>query len=200
MRHRAGPQGHVGAADSAAIVTVQYSVTSIISLLRVFPYTAEVSRWPCALALATFLHLSGCLLSTNRDYRLFAIGHKQILLVSDSVQVRRLIADEAARQVIVDRFWTEHHSRDEESARILDEARHPDLYPPGRNDFLTTIATMPGLYVPSGSYCRVVEQSKAGCARLPFETGSYVLVHVTTGAARGVEGWVCSDHAPPQWP
>lgn len=121
-------------------------------------------------------------------------------LISDSPEVRRLLADQDARQYDSDRFWREKHTVEEGSERIRDMGKHPEQYPPGRTEFLKAMLAMPGFLIPGSPYCDVVERSRSKCGALPIETAVYVLIKITTGPSRGKEGWVCDNRAPGLFP
>jgi len=65
------------------------------------------------LAVALSISLAGCIFMRDRDYRLTDPTNRWIVLISDSPDVRRLIAAEDAREDEVRRFWREKHSREE---------------------------------------------------------------------------------------
>ena len=111
-----------------------------------------------------------------------------------------MIADEDAREEEVGRFFRTSHTMEEGVQHIKDMLEHPDRYPPGRTKFLEDMAALPGVFVPGGSYCNVVERSKSTCGRTPVETSTYLLIQVTTGRARGQQGWVCESRVQQQFP
>jgi hypothetical protein len=143
---------------------------------------------------------TGCIFLASRGWRITGNSKMQVLLVSDSPEVRRLIADEDAGEEEVNRFWREHHSAEEIHQRLMDMAQHPERYPPGRSEFLETMTHMPGVYVEGRSYCSVIVRSKSTCGRLPIETASYLLVRISTGPSRGKEGWICESKVAGQFP
>jgi hypothetical protein len=118
-------------------------------------------------------------------------SNAEVLLVFDSPAVRKLLTDENNREDEVNRSWRGNHTQDEIIKHYQDMMRHPEQYPPGRSEFLGAMVKMPGLYVASKSYCRVLERSQSRCGARPIETSVYALVRVTTGASRGATGWVC---------
>jgi hypothetical protein len=135
--------------------------------------------------------LSGCMFNPNRQFWVYGGSPTaQVRLVVDTAEVRRLLANEDAGEEVVDRFWSQH-SRIEGQERVKDMAAHPDLYPPGRATFLTAMANASGFYVPGKSFCIIVQSSKSRCGSSPFHTIFYRLVRITSGPARGKEGWVC---------
>jgi len=84
-----------------------------------------------------FLGLTGCVfLLPGRFWRLVNDPNTKILLISDSQAVRRLIADEDAREVEIRKFFRESHSREERTEHLKDMIRNPEKYPPGREEFL----------------------------------------------------------------
>jgi hypothetical protein len=149
------------------------------------------------------LSSSGCtLFNPNRQNWIYDGGapKARVFVVYDSPQVRRLLADEDAREYEVSRFWRDKHSQEGGTKRIQDMALHPENYPPGRPEFLKAMVNMPGFYVPSKSYCRIIERSKSGCGPRPLETSPYILVRITTGPFRGNTGWVCENNTPGFFP
>lgn len=113
-------------------------------------------------------------------------------LVSDSVQVRQLLADEARRD---EQFSTSFLalSTEKRSELMGDMMYHPDPFMTERRRFLSDMARQPGHAVPGQQYFRILEQSKARCANDPISTVYYNRVRVTTGPFKGTGGWVCDD-------
>jgi hypothetical protein len=144
----------------------------------------------------------GCLVFSDRywKWRLAGSLNSSITLISDSPEVRHLLAEEDAREEAVSQFWREPHTKEEGRRHVEDMIQHPDAYPPGRTEFLKAMSLMPKVTVPGRSYCDVIEQSKSKCGRLPLETASYVLVQITSGPANGSGGWVCRQQVQPLFP
>lgn len=94
-------------------------------------------------------------------YQLNGTSSALVTLISDSPDVRRLLTEEGEP--------------------------HPDRDPHARKDFLRSMSQLPGISVPGGSYCDLVERSKSRCV----DTAVYVLVQITTGPSRGQRGWMC---------
>jgi hypothetical protein len=138
------------------------------------------------------------MLHSNRLYG--GSPHSNVFLISDSQEVRRLLASEDARQDDIDRFWREKHSEEDGRRRIEDMGLHPERYPPGRLEFLKTMMNMPGFEIKDSPYCRIVERSKSRCGMFPLQNAVYVFVQVTTGRSSGNKGWVCDSHAPGLFP
>jgi hypothetical protein len=132
-----------------------------------------------------------------------------VRLVLATEEARRLVAQQdglaAQDQAEVDRF-----SRDFD--RLYQEVIQPskagqpgpdragakramlaraEAYIPERVTFLNAMARAPGILVPAGSYCRVIERSKAICSYIPQGNPNYVRVVITSGSSKGVEGWGC---------
>jgi hypothetical protein len=146
--------------------------------------------FPSMLAVAA---LSGCaIFNPNRQFRVYEdLPNAGARLVLDTPEVRRLLADEDAREEALNRFWKNQHSTKEGDARVQDMMAHPDSYPPGRTTFLAAMVSAPGFYVPQKSYCKIVQSSQSRCSVSPIETRIYKLVRNTSGLSRGKEGWVC---------
>jgi hypothetical protein len=158
-----------------------------------------VSRNQLQFLLATTVGLLssvGCeLINPNRHYSIRANPPTaQVLAVYDSPEIRRLIADESAREEFVKRFWQENHTEEERIERVEDMDRHPEHYPQGRSEFLQAMANQPGFYVASETYCRVLKRSESRCGRTLLQTSAYELIRVTTGPTRGKQGWVCGEN------
>jgi hypothetical protein len=143
---------------------------------------------------------TGCIFLSSRAWRVTGNSKTKVLLVSDSLEVRRLVTDEDAGEEEVNRFWREDHGAEERHQRLMDMAQHPEQYPPGRSKFLETMARMPGVYVEGRSYCSVIVRSKSRCGRLPIETASYLFVRITSGPSRGQQGWICESKVAGQFP
>jgi len=76
-------------------------------------------------------------------------------------------------------------------------------YMPLRRRLLEDVDRASGFAVAGGSYCRILEKSRAQCeAEASFYSTTYVRIRVTTGAARGKGGWVCRGKVPvaADWP
>ncbi len=154
------------------------------------------------LAVAILLLLtSGCLF-LNPNHAAVTAARRQVRLVSDSPEVRRLIAQQEVFQpkerAEIDRF-NEDASRlrqkwileaTPESARQLREL-DPERYIPERTAFLDAMAQAPGVTVQGGSYCRIIARSEAMCARYPGFNSIYFRVRITSGPSKGQEGWGC---------
>lgn len=162
---------------------------SLLSVKRTKPWLTFLS---VAVVLATS---TGCLVFSDRywRWRLGGYSNTQIALISDSPDVRRLLAEEDTREEPVIQFWREPHTQEEGKRRVEDMIQHPDQYPLGGPDFLHAMSQMPTVSVPDKSYCDVVERSKSKCGRLPIETATYVLVQVTSGKSKGQRGWICES-------
>jgi hypothetical protein len=142
--------------------------------------------------------LTGCAFFSEKrwEFRIVDRSQKsQVLLASDSPEARKLLADEDARENEMYYAWREkRHTLDEDGARYEDMRKHPELYPPGRAQFLEEMAKLPGFAVPVKSYCSVIERSKSTCGATPLETTVYVFIKITSGPFRGKQGWVCETH------
>jgi hypothetical protein len=125
------------------------------------------------------LGLSACMLiNPNRQSWIYSGSpDAPALLAYDSLEIRRLPANEDAREEQVnDSFWRNKPTQEDGIKRIQDMSTHPERYPPGRQEFVMAMTNMPGFSVPSKSYFTVVESSKSRCGRMPFETLVYVPV------------------------
>jgi hypothetical protein len=119
---------------------------------------------------------------------------EQTRVVVDSAEIRRLIRDQEKGQAEVDRFWRESHTAEEGRQHIKDMAKHPDQFPPGRNEFLEAMANAPAMTVPGKTPAKVVEISKARCLPDPFSTVTYIRVLIRgKKPPGGTEVWVCRN-------
>ena len=158
------------------------------------------------LAVAIFLlPTSGCLLLLlNPNRAAMTAARRQVRLVSDSPEVRRLIAEQEAFQLQekteIDRFHADSASLEQkwfrdanlEALRQLRElGQHPDRYIPERIAFLDAMARAPGVTVSGESYCRIINRSKAMCDRHPGPNPTYFKVRISIRPSKGQEGWGC---------
>ncbi len=155
----------------------------------------------CWLAAVALISSTGCaLILPGRFWRLNGDSKAPVTLITDSPEVRRMLAEEDAREEEVDHFRREPHTKEEGFQRLEDMRQHPDQYPPGRTEFLKAMGQMPGISVAGRSYCDLIERSKSTCGRSPIETATFVLVRVTTGRSKGKSGWICQGDIQPQFP
>src|ERR1051326_4298075 len=128
--------------------------------------------------------LAGCAFFREKqwEYRIVDRYQKvQVVLAYDSSEVRKLLADEDTREYEINHFWREKHTDEQAAHRFEDMRKNPELYPPGRLQFLAAMANMPGFAVPVKSYCSIIQRSKSTCGDFPDETVVYVLIKVTSG-------------------
>jgi len=161
-----------------------------------------LSGW---LALAAIVSSTGCALIYRSEmflsyrpkgvYQLNGPASARVALISDSPEVRRLLAEEDSREEAMDRFYREPHAEQEGKQHVLEIMQHPEQYPPGRLDFLKAMSQMPGVTVPGGSYSDLIERSRSTCDPSPVYTTKYVLVRVTSGPSKGEKGWMCETSA-----
>jgi hypothetical protein len=92
----------------------------------------------CA-AIVIALSSSGCaLLNPNRqNWLYFPPSNPEVLLAYDSSEVRSLLADENAREVDVNRFWRDKHTKEEEIKTNPGYAAPPGPVPSGTIRVLT---------------------------------------------------------------
>jgi hypothetical protein len=155
----------------------------------------------CWLAAIALISSTGCaFILPGRFYRLNGELKAPVMLLTDSPDIRRLLADEDAHEEEVSRFFREPHTKEESFQRLEDMRQHPDQYPPGRTEFLKAMTQMPGISVAGRSYCDLIERSKSKCQPSPAVASLYVLVQVTTGSSRGKRGWICEYFVQPQFP
>ena len=149
-----------------------------------------------AATVVTLCIASSCrLFDPNYEAQTNKIG--DIRLVVDSTRVRSLISQQDAlgpgENEAVHRFFNDEHrlsaqNNRDELHRIL---THPEIYIPDRITFLDAMAMEPTTTVQRGSFCRILQRSRAICSRHPQENPSFVRVRVTSGKEKGVEGWGC---------
>jgi len=75
--------------------------------------------------------------------------------------------------------------------RVTEAREHPERYIPERIAFLGFMRTASNTMVPPNSYCRILERSAAICSSIPQLNPYYVKVRITSGSAKGQEGWGC---------
>lgn len=155
----------------------------------------------CWLTVVALISSTGCaFILPGRFWRLDGDSKAPVALVTDSPEVRRLLAKEDAREDEVSRFFREPHTGREGFQRLDDMRQHPDQYPPGRTEFLRAMSQMAGISVPGRSYCDLIERSKSKCGPSPISTAVFVLVRVTTGRSKGKSGWICQGDMQQQFP
>jgi hypothetical protein len=133
-------------------------------------------------------------------YQLNGTSKTAAMLLVDTPEVRRLLAEEDKREEEMNRFYREPHTQQERIQHMLDIMKHPEQYPPGRMEFLKAMSQMPGAFVAGGSYCDLIERSKSTCGPSDVYTTKYVLVQVKTGRGKGQRGWICETSAKRTFP
>lgn len=115
----------------------------------------------------------------------------RLRLVSDSPEVRRLIADEEKRQIETEVFWGEH-SREEQLRHVRYLMEHPQDISPERRQFLDAMAAAPALSVQRKTRAKVLAVSKARCLRDGLSTTTFVrMLLAGKSPPGGAEVWVC---------
>jgi hypothetical protein len=135
------------------------------------------------------LATSGCdMLNPNRQI----ITSRATRLIAPSPQVERLLSVQRKQDAEVDSFWHEKHTKQEGIKRVEQIHGNPETIYPGRNAFLSVMASQPAESVPANVYVRLVEDSQVKCND-PLETTKFIKVRVTSGRLDGHVGWVCED-------
>jgi hypothetical protein len=130
----------------------------------------------------------------NKNYSNIVRGPKSstVHVVNDSMEIRHLISEAEA----LDARWEPLSL-----SQFVDRAAHERFateYMPNRRRLLDAMNQAPGFTVVGGSYCRIIEKSGAQCeAEAAFYSTTYVKVRISTGPAKGKEGWVCKGEVPP---
>jgi hypothetical protein len=114
-------------------------------------------------------------------------------LVTDSSAVSRLISNEETTEEKVLDSWQKNNRPENAVQRLKDVAEHPELYTPGRDDFLMAMHQQPAVIVHGPAHVEIVKTSLAACTLIPFATTNFVMVRVVEGPERGEEGWLCSE-------
>jgi hypothetical protein len=70
--------------------------------------------------------------------------------------------------------------------------RSPETIYPGRNIFLSAMASQPAESAPANVYLRLLEDSRVKCSN-PMYTTNFIRVRVTSGPLVNHVGWVCED-------
>jgi hypothetical protein len=141
-------------------------------------------------ASTTFVMMVGCY---NPDRELITHDGSHARLVEDNSEVERLLSLEKTRDDEVNEFWRDKHTSEEGIKRVEDMAVNPELYAPGRKEFLSKMYQQPGLSLPEKTYARLLEYSGAHCNPVPGTSPVYIRVRITSGPYLGHEGWVCED-------
>ena len=142
-----------------------------------------------AIALLVF---TGCRsLDPNYAYRTGENSTTRLILNSE--QVQQLLLKAATRDLVAGQVRWER-TEQERIQLEFDVEKHPDKYAAEREAVSETLAQQPGVTVIGKQYFRLLRDSVAPCdlsGRISSDT--YILVRVTTGPAKGVEGWACSE-------
>lgn len=137
----------------------------------------------------------GC--GLNPNYRYVTRDNSTTKLVTESSEVRRLLA-EGRTQDEKRELQLREGTHDQQVQHVEDIELHPDLYMVERRKLLSAMGRQPGVLVTGKQYFRVIEQSSVLCANDPITTGAeYVKVQVSTGPAKGIVGWACSADVQP---
>jgi hypothetical protein len=160
----------------------------------------KASRWMntphvCAFASVLLLGIAGCR-SLNPNYAYVSQRYSEVRLVNDSPEVRRLL-DAGAAQDAATRRSFDDLTPDQQLELNKDLHSHPERHMADRRKLVEAMGDQPGFIVTGEQYFRVLEQSPAGCASDPVTTSNYVRVRVSTGQAKGKEGWACSRDVQP---
>lgn len=141
-------------------------------------------------ATTTFVMMVGCF---NPDRELITHDGSHARLVEDNSEVERLLSLQKTRDDRVNEFWRDEHTSEEGMKRVEDMQVNPELYAPGRKEFLSKMYQQPGLSLPEKTYARLLEYSGAHCTPMPGYSTVYIRVRITSGPFVGHEGWVCED-------
>jgi hypothetical protein len=142
-----------------------------------------------ALAVATAV-VAWWVFSPSHAYYIRDTGAEPVVLVTDSSEVRRLIALEEAHapeEIKAGEALLQQY----EPLAIVERRQHPERYFPEHSRFLDALAHQPSVKAPVGSYARLLEMSHAKCCADPSLSGEYAKVRLTSGPLRGREGWLC---------
>jgi hypothetical protein len=113
-------------------------------------------------------------------------------VVSPSPEVQRLLSAQRTQDAESQRFWSEQHTRQEGIERTELLMRSPETIYPGRQVFLSSMASQPAELAPANVYLRLLEDSHVKCSSLMYTT-NFIRVRVTSGPLDGHVGWVCED-------
>jgi hypothetical protein len=118
-------------------------------------------------------------------------------LVQDSPKVGRLLEQAWRHNLVAGEMWA---GRTEQEVVQLeyDINTHRDKYMTERRTLFAYMARQPGIIVTGKQYFRLLRQSATVCDPYgPIASDVYVLVRVTTGPAKGAEGWACDRDVQP---
>jgi hypothetical protein len=121
-----------------------------------------------------------------------------ITLVRDSSEVRDLIRgqeiDQPLEQQALQRAFQEHGEeiRTSQLAKILALQMdiQPQQYIPRRLAFLAEMKREPVISVPAHR-TQTLQSTLARCSEKPSKDSSYARVRISSGAEKGIDGWVC---------
>ena len=140
------------------------------------------------------LCVAGCaVVNPNRRAFVPAGSVDKVRIAFDSRTVRDLINEAAKQQTEIDRFWFAPHTAGEGARRVGDMSKHPELYPPARNEFREALERFPGATLHEKTFCRIIGAANVRCA-FPITMNSLLHIRITSGPLTGREGWVCDTH------
>jgi len=151
-------------------------------------YTISTMFFVYALAGAT----SGCS-AFDQYYKVQGEMNQQVRLLRDTPEVRKLIAEAAAREEPLRQLIAQDKTREQEADRVKDEYDHPEKYTAGRKEFLEAMEHQASVLVHGQARSDTYEQSMARCTMSVLQERYFIKIRVTDGPDRGVEGWICSD-------
>lgn len=141
------------------------------------------------------LALAGCRALDPRYA--YVTGESTPRLVRDSPEVRRLLEQAWRHNLVAGELWV---GRTEQEVVQLeyDINTQRDKYMTERRALFADMARQPGITVTGKQYFRLLRESATVCDPFgPIASDVYVLVRVTTGPAKGAEGWACNRDVQP---
>ena len=136
------------------------------------------------------LTVAGCR-ALDPDYAFATRADSTTRLVRDSPEVRRLLEQAGSHDLVAGRMWAGR--TEQERVQLESDIRsHPDKFMAERRALFDDMAGRPGVTVIGAQYFRLLHESATVCdPYVPIASDVYVLVRVTTGPAKGAEGWAC---------
>jgi hypothetical protein len=141
-------------------------------------------------AMAALMVIGGCY---DPDRALITRDGSHARLVEDNPEVRRWLSLQKTRDDRINEWRREKHTNEEALKRVEEMLVHPEIYAPGRKEFLSEMNRQPGISVAEKTYARLLEYSGAHCTPRPLYTTVYIKIRITSGPLLGREGWVCEE-------
>lgn len=149
-------------------------------------------RYVCGLIAASLLG-GGCR-AFDQDYAYISASELTTRLVLDSPAVERLLD---RNDLIAGKDWP-HHTDQERIQGYQYVEEHLEEFKAERQVLLDTMAKQPGFTVEGRQSFRLLRESSVSCEPSGHSSSSiFILVRVSTGPSKGMEGWTCTKDVAP---